>query len=201
MLALLNYAPSSLSNLAPHVKPPCLTPLDQVMDPETKLLHQNTKDSTMPITIVTTMSSSSPLTSARPHHVLQITLTLLSKLDIIVSQIEHDNALDNSWSPRPGAPERAQAWPRARQNLCSPRHLTLPSTSHFTHLLAKTPTSPGHRQLARRCPVTVAVDDDRPPVHRPAPSTQLTPPSLLAPAASPRRQQPSGHAHRPLHAL
>jgi hypothetical protein len=106
------------------------------MDPETKLLHQNTKDSTMPITIVTTMSSSSPLTSALPHHVLQITLTLLSKLDIIVSQIEHDNALDNSWSPRPGAPERAQAWPRARQNLCSPRHLTLPLDFSF-HPLAR----------------------------------------------------------------
>jgi hypothetical protein len=69
------------------------------------------------------MSSSSPLTSALPHHVLQITLTLLSKLDIIVSQREHDSTLDSTWLPPSASPARAPGMATS-----TPVHCPSPST-------------------------------------------------------------------------
>jgi hypothetical protein len=47
-------------------------------------------------------------------------LSLLNTLDIVPGQMEDDNALDNSWSPRLGTPERAPAPLWTRQGSASP---------------------------------------------------------------------------------
>jgi hypothetical protein len=107
------------------------------------------------------MLTSSPLPSKPLHPVLQITLTLLSKLDITVSQRGHDSTLDSTWSPPSASPARAPAWPRARQCARSPSS-PRPSPALSSHLqplldvskrldIAIGPRSPCRRR-PRHCP-------------------------------------------------
>ncbi|XP_071681396.1 protein neprosin-like [Lolium perenne] len=60
-------------------------------------------------------------------------LSLLSTLDIVPGQGEHDNALDDSWSPRLATPERAPAAPWTRQDATVlPAHFNDSQTYLFT---------------------------------------------------------------------
>jgi hypothetical protein len=154
-----------LSNYDNLIKSSGLTPLYQAMTPETRFGHQNTKDTTMPITMITPLSHLPLVLSSPPHLVLETPLSLLITLDKIPSQEED---VKNGTAPCTDAPCQARActttsWTRQYTSLphrlSSPLHLSLRVHAHLdvSYLLdiAIGPRSSYRRRPRRRPPPRV----------------------------------------------
>jgi hypothetical protein len=97
------------------------------MTPETKFLHQNTKDMIMPTIMLTTMPKPTLVFSSPPHLVLETHHSLLMTRDKVPSQEEGDKGEN---APCPDVPCHARA--RTASALDTPVHTcasSLPTTS------------------------------------------------------------------------
>jgi hypothetical protein len=70
--------------------------------------------------MLTTMTPPALVLSSPSHLAKPAPLSLLSTLDKILGQGDAAKALATTWSPRPGAPERALARPWTRQDTSCP---------------------------------------------------------------------------------